>query len=372
MMPSVKCPRGLLLGLAAAVFAAPALASEKAIITPPAKPSTQPVLPTKPQEDLLPFRSLKSGDSTGGLIDIPAPPSLPTLTPAAQRLLLERLDREKNWLLDDQILESDNAASALEDSLNYDSGRSSLGLVERSLRGGTDRPSEEFEFSEDGVRNNNPGSPNSRTTGRNEGRVQGEDPNAPEDEDGFGVKSFSSRRGAPVPGEVGPRDAQEMNPFMAIQPQGDFDKYLAGEQSGLVPRKLLDNVLDPVAKSWETRVERFGETFGGAMLGGASGQTGMGKDFTLRAEEAPKIRELRVDQFDRAFGGGFKGLEATQPAAVSSPLAPPDRANALFDTAAPSFSLPAASPLAAPTRSPAMDFLREARPAIQPLPRPVF
>lgn len=122
---------------------ATASAGEKATISVPIKPSTSGSPATaRPQTSV---QSLNPGNSIGGVVDSsaapgPVPPSVPDAR--TQKEIMERIDRKKNWLLDDSSKSAKTpGASLLLESLDnpdYSSNpRRPTTSLERRLKSGT-------------------------------------------------------------------------------------------------------------------------------------------------------------------------------------------------------------------------------------------
>lgn len=124
----------------------PAFAGEKATISVPIKPSTSGSPATaRPQTAV---QSLNPGNSVGGVVDPsaapgPVPPSVPDAR--TQKEIIERIDRKRNWLLDDSSKSGKTpGASLLLDSLDnpdYTSNpRRPTTSLERRLKSGNRTP----------------------------------------------------------------------------------------------------------------------------------------------------------------------------------------------------------------------------------------
>lgn len=98
-----------------AVGVLPVLGGEKATISAPTKPSAaaNPALTRPPNTS---FQPIDNNSSIGGVVDSAAVPTTPSVNvPDArtQKELIERLDRKKNWLLDDSPTRPGSANGAL-------------------------------------------------------------------------------------------------------------------------------------------------------------------------------------------------------------------------------------------------------------------
>ncbi len=99
----------------------PALAGEKANITAPSARKTPENL--EPPKKTLPFRPLDGSSSIGGVVDGGGTPDLPSVEPSApspraQKEMMERLDRKRNFLLNDPSSDSNLDNNRLGGSLD--------------------------------------------------------------------------------------------------------------------------------------------------------------------------------------------------------------------------------------------------------------
>lgn len=346
-----RCLGGLALaGLVGAVGGSEAFAGEKARISAPVTPPKRDLSGKKTFENSpAPFRSLKSGDSTGAVVDAPALPTVPPLDPAAQRQLLDRLDQEKNWLLDERMMDSPDPARALEEEwdLGGDTDRDPTSVLERRLNG----------RKVDGRSDKEGGKGRRDSEQTRKGDRQPDDEG---DENGFALRRNDARQ----PGELKISEERELNPFVAVSPESRISDFLSGERSSPKDNSGFASALLPGAKDLQQRADRYGVVFGGAEPD---------RGFAARSSQFGEERQSRMEQFDRAFGGSdLNGLGGGTAPATAPSFAAPSKSAGLFDAPLSGFAAPLAAPsLPTPSRG-ALDAISQPRLSIQPLPKPTF
>ena len=124
------------------------IAEERAIITAPAPKNGPSSL--APTQNALPFRPLDGSSSVGGVMDGGPAPSLPSVDiippdPKTQKEIFERMDKRRNFLLDDEVGEGKSGVSKYRFSGSKDgeewtiSPRRPQTVLEKRLRKGSER-----------------------------------------------------------------------------------------------------------------------------------------------------------------------------------------------------------------------------------------
>jgi hypothetical protein len=127
----------------------PSVASERAIITAPSVPPPKVQSNKKQAEAPSNLGSFKSGNTGVNLDAIPLP-TVPSIDPKAARQLRDRIEKEKDWLLEDGMDEPVSGAKALEEAWELgDTKTPRKSAIERRLRG---KDRESGDRSEEGSR----------------------------------------------------------------------------------------------------------------------------------------------------------------------------------------------------------------------------
>lgn len=337
----------------------PLFAGEKARITAPDRPPQQEFSRSKkPDAPSLPFRSLKSGDSTGAVVDAPALPTVPPLDPTTERQLMDRLDRDKNWLLDERLLDSPDPAAALQEQWDLGEGasRDTKSLLHRRLLG-TEDVSREAQTKDD-----------SRLTSRDpdKGPRRGAQSQTDDwlDEDDYDRPAANKKAGYDGANLFELTGNQSYNPFQAVKSEFRAGDIFSGEVSDTKLGGGFNGIDQGYGKDWQQRVERYGTVFGG---GDAS------STLELRTGQLGQERQSRVQQFDQAtMSPDLKALEPDRGGIGAGNFTPPSRTPSAFESLAPGNIIPFAAPAAAAPVSRAFEAISAPVPAIQPLPKPTF
>lgn len=347
----------VVLGMVPAVAPLPAAASEKATITAPVTPPRKHTTSKSQVEGPSPFRSLKSGDSGGSPLDASSLPTVPSIDPKAARQLIDKLEKDRDWLLDDTGLDQVDTTKGLEDAWEIDDPKErKRNAIERKLLGKEKDPKAERSAAADREREEleNRG----RTPRRGSGDFDGET-------DLNRRSEALELRGSSAPGE------RELNPFQSANAGSNERADRAfGSQSGFIGGRSgteFESPLKTAEADFNRRMERLGLT-PAASFGP--------KESAMQPEAWGQERQMRVDQFTQALSGntalsglGSGALTGGSAASFSSPASSSGSA-ALFDKPMSDFSksfLPAVQPTPAASRG--FDFITTPRVGIQPLPK---
>jgi hypothetical protein len=344
-----------LLGMTPMVAVLPAWASEKATITAPAGPPTQHTTSKTRVEGPSPFRSLKSGDSAGAIMDSPTLPTVPSLDPKAAREILDKLAKDRDWLLDDTGLEQVETTQALEDAWEIDDSKSTKrSAIERKLLG-KDRESQT------GRKPSNRGQETTEALSRNSRRGSGDFDG---EDDSNRRRDALELRGFNAPGE------RELNPFQSFNANStDRADRAFGSQSGFIGGRSSSEFESPF-KTAETDFSRRMERLG--LTPAAESKT---RDPAMWGEALSQPRQMRVDQFTQALGGNssLSGLNAGNSATATAPtFSTPASSSALFDKPVSDFSKSFSAPSLPAPAARGFDLITTPRVSIQPLPKATF
>jgi len=363
----------LALGGLAAGLAWPGYASEKATITAPAYPPAKKQPPKKAIEAPSKLSDFKTGN-TGVNVDAIPLPTVPSIDPKAARQLREKIEREKDWLLEGDTGKPKGALDSLEESWDLDdpsSSSSRTGAVERKMRSkDRDQKKADKDAEADSAREDDP---DRRTPRRGRNTLSDE-----EDEDMRSTLGSNGKKGADKKVFEFPT-GEALNPFESTS-KSKFNERIGGASLGLEtkPSESLDSAFKSSEAEYNRRLERLG------LSGSADGGL---KEPALRADSFGQERQLRADQFTQSLGSslagsspassGLSGLATKTDAglglpSLAKPMAP---VGSLFDKPLGSdFVKPLASPLpsAGSSSSRAMDFLRAGGSGFAPIPKTGF
>lgn len=336
----------------------PSVASERAIITAPSVPPPKVQSNKKQAEAPSNLGSFKSGNTGVNLDAIPLP-TVPSIDPKAARQLRDRIEKEKDWLLEDGMDEPVSGAKALEEAWELgDTKTPRKSAIERRLRG---KDRESGDRSEEGSRDRDAQGRDGRSPRRGKPETE------KEEEDGFSYRG--DRANAPgfnLPGE------KSLNPFEAAN-KTSFNERMGGHQGGIFDKSELDlgSSIKAAEADYVRRMERLGLT------GSADSVL---KDPAIRVDALGQERQMRVDQFTQALGGttgnSLSGLASSAESSLALPslAKPATPAGNFFDKPlGTDLVRPFAAPAAASgTASRANDFLRNGGSGFAPLPRTSF
>lgn len=335
----------------------PAVASERAIITAPSVPPPKVQSNKKQAEAPSNLGSFKSGN-TGVNVDAIPLPTVPSIDPKAARQLRDRIEKEKDWLLEDGVAEPTDGAKALEEAWELgDTKAPRKSAIERRLRS---KDRESGDRSEEGSRDRDNPSKEGRTPRRGK-------PDADKEEEGFTYRGEREK----APGFNFPAE-KSLNPFEAAN-KTSFNERVGGHQPGFIDKSDLDfgSSLKSAEVDYSRRMERLGLT------GSADSIL---KEPAARVDTLGQERQMRVDQFTQALGGttgnSLSGLTTGTDSGLSLPSLskPATAAGSFFDKPlGTDLVRPFAAPAAASgTGSRATDFLRNGGGGFSPIPRTTF
>lgn len=364
----------LALGSLTAGLAWTGYASEKATITAPAYPPAKKQPPKKALETTSKLSDFKTGNSGVNVDAIPLP-TVPSIDPKAARQLREKIEREKDWLLEGDTGKPKGALEALEESWELDdtsSGSSRAGAVERKMRSKDrekNKPGSDSDL--DDVRE---GDPDRKTPRRGRNTLADE-----EDEDMRSTLSSHGKKGADKSVFEFPT-GEALNPFESVS-KSQFNDRIGGASLGLdsKPSESLDSAFKSSESEYNRRLERLG------LSGNPDGGL---KEPALRADTFGQERQLRADQFTQSLGAslagnspassGLSGLTTKADTGLGLPsLAKPmSPVGSLFDKPlGGDFIKPLVSPLpsaGSSSSSSALDFLRAGSSGFAPIPKTGF
>lgn len=335
----------------------PAVAGERAIITAPSVPPPKVQSNKKQVEAPSNLGSFRSG-SPGVNVDAIPLPTVPSIDPKAARQLRDRIEKEKDWLLEEGVAEPTDGTKALEEAWELgDTKAPRKSAIERRLRS---KDRETGDRSEEGARDRENPSKDGRTPRRGK-------PDADKEEEGFTYRGEREK----APGFNFPAE-KSLNPFEAAN-KTSFNERVGGHQAGFLDKADLElgSSLKSAEADYSRRMERLGLT------GSADSVL---KEPAIRVDTLGQERQMRVDQFTQALGGttgnSLSGLATGTESSLALPsLAKPAAAAGNFfdkplgtDLVRP-FAAPAA---AAGASSRATDFLRNGGGGFTPLPRTSF
>lgn len=368
-------PLGLALALGGltAGLSWPGYASEKATITAPAYPPAKKQPPKKAVEAPSKLSDFKTGNNGVNVDAIPLP-AVPSIDPKAARQLRDKIEREKDWLLEGDTGKPKGALDALEESWEMDDASASssrAGAVERKMRS---KDRDQKKASKDSeVEGSREGDANRRTPRRGRSTLADE-----EDEDMRSTLGNNGKKGAEKSVFEFPT-GEALNPFESTS-KSKFNDRIGGASLGIEtkPSESLDSAFKSSEAEYNRRLERLG------LSGSADGGL---KDPALRADSFGQERQLRADQFTQSLGSSLAGNSSASSGlsglttktdtgfglpSLAKPMSP---VGSLFDKSLGSdFITPLANPLpsAGNSSSRAMDFLRSGASGFAPIPKTGF
>ncbi len=362
----------LTLGLALGGLAWPAHASEKATITAPAYPPAKKQPPKKAVESPTKLSDFKTGN-TGVNVDAIPLPTVPSIDPKAARQLRDKIDREKDWLLEGDTGQPKGALEALEESWDLDDSSSSTrtGAVERKMRS-KNRDKEKAD------RDSNEDDPRDDSSGRKTPR-RGQNSLADDEEDDLRPSLGTNGKKGADKGSFEFPTSESLNPFESAG-KSRFNERVGGISPAFDTKasESLDTTFKSSEAEYNRRLER---------LGLSTGTDGGLKEPALRADSFGQDRQLRADQFTQSLGStlaggspaasGLSGLTTKTDSGLGLPsLAKPfSPVGGLFDKPLGGDLIkPFASPLpsAGSAGSRATDFLRAGSSGFAPIPKTGF
>lgn len=363
----------LALGSLTAGLAWTGYASEKAVITAPAYPPARKQPPKKAVEAPSKLSDFKTGN-TGVNVDAIPLPTVPSIDPKAARQLRDKIEREKDWLLEGDTGKPKGGLDALEESWDLDDSTSSprAGAVERKMRS-KDRETRKADgdSDKDELRDD---SSDRKTPRRGRNTLADE-----EDEDMRSTLGSNGKKGADKSVFEFPT-GEALNPFESVS-KSQFNERIGGASLGLDSKSSegLDSAFKSSESEYNRRLERLG------LSGNPDGGL---KEPALRADSFGQERQLRADQFTQSLGAslagnspassGLSGLTTKADTGLGLPsLAKPmSPVGSLFDKPlGGDFIKPLVSPLpsaGSSSSSSALDFLRAGSSGFAPIPKTGF
>ncbi len=346
----------VVVGAVSALVPLPVAASEKATITAPAVAPPKHTTSKSQVDSPSAFRSMKSGDSTGPILDASSLPAVPSIDPKAAKQMLQKLEKDRDWLLDDTGLDRVDTTKGLEDAWETEDPKAKRrSALERKLLGKENEPKSQSrtgDSADEAPENRN------RTSRRGSGDFDVDD-DLNRRSDALELRGFSA------PGQ------RDLNPFEASSANSrDRADRAFGSQEGFIGGRPVADFESPFKKSDTDFTRRMDR------LGLSSAEASGLREPVMRSETFGEGRQMRVDQFTQALQGNsaLSGLNSAGSASATVPtFSTPTTGSSLFDRPGSDFSKSFTMPsLPTPAASRGFDLITAPRVSIQPLPKATF